>query len=104
VGQLYPDATIITAVSGDEALQKVEGIPFEVATIDYNMPGMDGLALIEKLRRDQPEARFALLTANIQDSGAQRAANLGVEFINKPVTEKSITRFLAEKGERACSS
>ncbi len=102
--EVCPDAVIIAAASGQEALQKLEGATFQAATIDYNMPGMDGLTLAEQLRREHPHARMALLTANIQDAVAQRAANLGLEFICKPVTEESISAFLRGKGGSSCSS
>jgi len=104
VATIYPDASIIAASSGEDALEKLQAKTFEVATLDYNMPGMDGLELAEQLRRDHPHARMALLTANIQDAVAQRAKVLGLEFICKPVTEEKIGQFLRGKGAPACSS
>jgi len=96
--EAFPDANVIAAETGEQALEKTAGVSFQLATIDFNMPGMDGLTLVEKLKRDHPDARFALVTANIQDSIAKRAKALGVEFVSKPVTEENITRFMRGKG------
>jgi len=58
------------------------------------MPGMDGITLAEKLKASYPEARMALLTANIQDSIRDRAKELDIEFIQKPITEDKVVAFV----------
>jgi len=94
-----PDWTIIEAENGDDALAKVAETPFDVATLDLNMPGMDGLELAEKLQEIYPDATYSLLTANIQDTIKERAKKLNLTFIGKPITEDKIGNYLDSLSE-----
>jgi len=89
-----PNWQIIEAEDGEDALKKCQGQDIDYMTVDYNMPGMDGLTLCIKLRELFPQAKISLLTANIQNSVKDRADELGVIFIQKPVTEDKIKTFI----------
>ena len=91
----FPDWTILEAGNGQEALEKTAKVAVDVMTIDFNMPGMDGLTLATALHTRYPAARITLLTANIQESVQQRAAATGVRFLAKPLTEDDRAAFLA---------
>ncbi len=96
---LRPEWTVLSAASGDEALDKVATIPaLAIAIVDYNMPGMDGLTLVERLKERFPDTPMGLLTANVQDALRRRAEALGCRFIPKPITADKIRDFLAEAG------
>lgn len=90
----HPNWTIIEAVDGDDALEKSNGLSIDCMTIDYNMPGMDGITLIKKLRENFANAQIALLTANIQNSIKQKTEEVGVEFIQKPITQEKVQNFV----------
>lgn len=89
-----PEWTLILAESGDEALEKCENQAIDYMTIDYNMPGMDGITLSTKLRLKYPAAQIALLTANIQTSIKNQAAEVGIGFIQKPITQEKIEGYV----------
>ncbi|MFT5758620.1 MAG: two-component system chemotaxis response regulator CheY [Alteromonadaceae bacterium] len=89
-----PNWEIIEAQDANDALAKCEGENITWMTVDYNMPGMDGLTLCIELRERFPHAKIALLTANIQDSVKERADKIGVGFIQKPVTEAKVKSYL----------
>jgi len=89
-----PDWQVIEAGDGKEAIDLTNHQAFDVATLDLNMPGMDGLQLAEKLMKNFPDSNYALLTANIQEIVKQRALALGLNFIEKPITEEKIAKFL----------
>lgn len=91
----FPDWTIIEAGNGQEALDKTAELPVDVMTIDFNMPGMDGLTLATALQTRYPAARITLLTANIQESVRQKAAAAGVHFLAKPLTEEDRAAVIA---------
>jgi len=91
----HADWEFIEAVDGDDALSKCTGASVSWMTIDYNMPGMDGITLATKLKEQFPSATIALLTANIQDSIRQQADAIGVQFVQKPITEDKIRNFVA---------
>lgn len=87
--------TIIEAGSGDQAIAKITpDMKIDAALIDYNMPGMNGLELIQVLADAMTIPNVALLTANIQDEIKAQALSLGVLFINKPINEDNIVNFL----------
>ena len=71
---------------------------FDVAILDYYMPGMDGLELARVIRADQRVAatRLVLLTSSGRrgDAGAAEAA--GIEaFLTKPVRQSALFDCLA---------
>ncbi|MBF0310251.1 MAG: response regulator [Magnetococcales bacterium] len=85
-----PDWTILEACNGEEALEMIAGEPVTLALIDFHMPGMNGLDLAIRLLERQPGLSVHLVTANIQDRIQQRARELGLGFVNKPVSEAQI--------------
>jgi two-component system chemotaxis response regulator CheY len=90
------EITVIEASNADEALSKTVSEQVSMATVDLNMPGMDGLLLASKLRERFPNIKIGLLTANIQDRVRQKASSLGIGFISKPITEEKIINFIRE--------
>lgn len=90
VASLQPDWEVLEAASGDEAVQRALDLRPDFITMDVNMPGMNGFEATERLQALLPQARIAVLTANIQESSRERAQTLGVKFIQKPVTEAAI--------------
>lgn len=90
-----PQWTITEAISGDQALALAKEQRFDSCTMDINMPGMLGTEAAEHLLKIQPALRIVLFSANIQEAQHTRAAQLGVPFVAKPVTEKSIVQVVA---------
>lgn len=96
VNEKYPDWEVIQAKDAEDALSKVKDANFDIATIDMNMPGKTGLELIPMLQESHPDAKIALLTANIQKHIRDRAKELGIPVLNKPVNEEVILKYLEE--------
>ena len=94
VKQILPAAEIVEAKDGQEALQRATEHKFEVALIDINMPGMDGISVAQELLKRNDGTRFALCTANIQETMRKRADALGIEFIAKPINSNKLKSFL----------
>ncbi len=58
----------------------------DLLLLDYKMPGMDGLSLLEKLRQKDCRARCILISAFLNDEVRLRAQQLGVDrMLEKPV-------------------
>ena len=89
-----PEWEIIEAEDGATALKLCESIEIDMATLDFNMPGMDGITLGIELRKQFPNARLSMLTANVQEAAREKAEAAGIGFIGKPVTEDKIVSFL----------
>jgi CheY-like chemotaxis protein len=85
-----PGWTVLEAGTGEEALEKVAGINPKLILVDVNMPGIGGLAAAEQLRARCPQAHISLVTANVQNATRNRAGELGIGFMEKPITEARI--------------
>ena len=77
------------AYSGEEALQKLDDdIEPQLIVIlsDINMPGMDGLTLLQEVKSRHPDLPVMMVTAYGDDERRRRAGEYGAsEFITKPV-------------------
>jgi YesN/AraC family two-component response regulator len=63
----------------------------EIALLDINMPGMDGLTLLEKIRDTKPLLRVIMLSAYSDMNNIRAAMNMGAyDFITKPIDMKDL--------------
>ncbi|HEX5280341.1 MAG TPA: response regulator [Micropepsaceae bacterium] len=92
----HPDWERLEAANADEAIGIVKGNPVDIALVDFNMPGRDGLELAAELRELAPRMPVAVVSANHQDEVLRRARNVGATFLVKPLTQKAIDDFLTE--------
>ena len=84
----------LQAASGVEALEIAKDNKVDFFSIDLNMPGMNGLELIPKLKAEYSNAKFSLLTANVQERTQELCNELGINYTEKPVTEDCIKEML----------
>ncbi len=87
--QSFPDWEVLEAVDAEEALE-LNTLSIDLITLDMNMPGMDGVALGNKLRKRFPKASISLITANTQNEVREMAEISNLYFIAKPITEEKI--------------
>ncbi len=92
---IQPDWEHIEASNADEALAIVAERQVDVAMLDFNMPGKNGLELAAELRAARPKMPIALITANIQDEVIASARAVNATFVGKPVTEDGLRGFLS---------
>jgi DNA-binding NarL/FixJ family response regulator len=91
---LYPDWIRIEAANSDEALALAKDRSFDIALLDFNMPGRDGLQLAAELRANHPSMPLAIVSANHQDEIVARAKAIRAAFLPKPLSEQSLSDFL----------
>ncbi len=83
--------TVETASSGNGALEICGRSPFDILLTDIKMPGMDGLHLIEQVRKVQPEITAMVITGHGTIDTAVESLKLGVMgFIVKPFTPDAL--------------
>ncbi len=83
--KLGGDYEIETAGSGEEALRKIEKQNFDLVITDLRMPGIDGLALMNRIRLANPRTRLILITAYGSEQVEARARSMNVyQYITKP--------------------
>ncbi|MFQ5989298.1 MAG: sigma-54-dependent transcriptional regulator [Candidatus Methylomirabilales bacterium] len=95
-----------SAQDGHEALQAAQKAPFDLIISDLKMPSMDGVRLLEGLRKFQPEIPVILMTAYASADSAIQAMKLGAyEYLTKPFRveeiKQVISRALEVKADRA---
>ena len=59
----YEGFDVLTATDGREALAQVEAHPPDVIVLDWLMPGLDGIGVMERLREEGDETMILMLTA-----------------------------------------
>ena len=92
-----PNWIISEAASGTDAIAIApidQDVP-DYCTMDINMPGITGPDAAEIILAKYPTMRMVLFSANIQEASHARAILMGIIFVSKPVTEKSIAQTLA---------
>jgi len=97
---LRPDWTRVEASSAEEALSAVRSSSPDIALVDYNMPGRDGLALAADLRHTRPDMPVGVISANHQQAVLDRTSAVGAAFLPKPLTEEMLDRFLKVAEQR----
>ena len=97
---LQPDWTRIEAANADEAMALAKTDAFDLAILDFNMPGRDGLQLAAELLALKPGLPLAVISANHQVEVVTRAREVGATFLQKPLTEKAMGDFLADATKR----
>ena len=92
----FPDVEVLqTAANGIEALKLIEDLEPELVFLDVQMPGLDGLGLISKLReKGGPLPHFVLTTAF--DQYAVEAFRLdALDYLLKPVEKERLAESVA---------
>jgi len=95
IAGLHADWIVEEAGTGEESLEKARATPPDLILMDVNMPGMGGIAAAELLRQEFPSVPISLLTANVQSATRERATQLGIGFMEKPITEARIAQLLS---------
>jgi len=90
------NCTIVVAESGEQALILYEQHKFDLLITDYNLPGIDGLALAARIRQRAPQIPIMILTAYADDMLRRQAANLSIQqILNKPVKIEMLRHLVA---------
>ena len=84
IGKLFLETTgefsVITALSGKDALGQLARQGFDAVVSDYQMPEMDGLELLKSVRRSFGNIPFILFTGKGREEIVIEAINNGVDF------------------------
>lgn len=82
---------------GQVALQKLIADPVHLVLSDYNMPGMDGLQLLQALRQNKTTSRigFILVTGSPTPELVSKGRALGLNnIIKKPFSTASLKQCI----------
>jgi two-component system chemotaxis response regulator CheY len=88
-----PDAVLVEAGDGSEALAKLGEIQVDVILTDLNMPVMDGFTFIEKVRARPATKDVPIIVLTTQGAleDQARARGLGVTtYVTKPIRPNEV--------------
>jgi len=100
LGTLHPDWIRVEATNCAEAITQFTDKGADIALVDFNMPGRDGLDLALELHQLKPGMPLALVSANTQHEIVSRATEIGAAFLSKPLTQESLADFLTRAEQR----
>lgn len=86
-----------TAGDGRDALKKLRTFPADIVITDMEMPQMDGITLLKKLKKAYPEIFVILLTGRGSFDNAVEAMKLGAyDYLQKPLSMETVRTILAK--------
>src|SRR5690242_14732184 len=97
------------ASNGADALEQFSQHKFDLVVTDYKMPRMDGLELIGRLRKLQPEIRIVLVSGFVDTLGLNESTTGADGVIQKSANEvthlvRAVNRLLRRKKPAAGAS
>jgi DNA-binding response OmpR family regulator len=94
--------TVEVASSGEEALEQLRGISFDLVVLDLKLGGrIDGLRVLEAVRWRWPETIVIILTGHGSLDSAMAAIREGVDgYLLKPIEPKDLRRAIQEALDR----
>jgi DNA-binding response OmpR family regulator len=94
---------VVTAVDGQDALDKIHEAAPDVMTIDVRMPRLDGFDTVARLRADPRTSglKVAMVTACAQESDIVRGREVGVDaYVTKPFDPATLVRTVRDLVDR----
>ncbi|MCP3901143.1 MAG: response regulator [Desulfobacteraceae bacterium] len=89
------DWSISCASSGIEALEKMEESTYAVVLLDYQMPGMNGIEILKKIKKRHSMAQVVMITGSDEINTLITSLSCGADdFILKPVKKETLFRVL----------
>ncbi len=88
------EVSVAICFSGSEALSMLTTQRFDVVISDFNMPGMAGLELLNKIKQDRQDMILVLITAYGTDVLDDEVHQLGIGYITKPFEPSHLAQII----------
>ena len=86
-----PEESIVEAADGKAALERFAAQKFQLVITDWNMPVMDGLALLKEIRQRDREVPVVMVTTEAERERVVTAIGAGVsDYLIKPFTPDNL--------------
>jgi DNA-binding NtrC family response regulator len=91
---------VTTAVNGKEAIESAEKGFFDVAVVDFQMPGMDGAQVLRTLKEKHKYLEIIMLTGHATVDSAVQCTKLGAfKYLEKPYEFEKLVETIQEAYE-----
>lgn len=92
---------VLTASSGEEALDIFRNTTPEIVLTDIKMPGIDGIALLRKVKEELPETEVIMITGHgDMELAIQSLKHDASDFITKPIHDEALDVALKRASEK----
>lgn len=92
---------VLTAENGDEALSIFRAQSPPIVLTDIKMPGLDGISLLQKIKRENPETEVIMITGHGDMDLAIKSLKLeATDFVTKPINDDVLEIALKRANER----
>ena len=89
------DYEVVTAASGEEALDRIKENSFDLVVTDIMMPGIDGFELLNAIHTENPETNVIIMTAYGSEIYKERAMKEGARYyVEKPFEMKDFKKLI----------
>src|ERR1700752_632386 len=89
------------AASGTEGLELARALPFDAAIVDIMMPGFDGIATLDELKRIDEDLAVIIITAYGSIESAISAMKAGAfDYVTKPFKNEEVLVVVRNAMER----
>ncbi len=83
------------ALSGEEALAMLADEPPDVMVLDLRMPGIDGMEVLERVKKSHPQVEVIILTGHGSEKEEREARRLGAfEYLQKPADTSHLLKTI----------
>jgi two-component system chemotaxis response regulator CheY len=92
-----PDANVIEATDGVDALQKMSSVKVDIILADINMPVMDGFKLVSVVRDDSKtkDIPIIMITTEGAEEEIQKALSMGANaYLTKPLKPQELIQLV----------
>ena len=91
---------VITASNGKEAIASAEKGIFDVAVVDFQMPGIDGAQVLKTLKENHKYLEIIMLTGHATIDSAVECTKLGAfKYLEKPYDFEKLVEVIKEAYE-----
>lgn len=94
---LGDEYSVVTLDDGRLALEYLESHQPKLVFLDIKMPGMNGLEILRRLRRQKKQTAVVVVTATTQEQYKAEAENLGITaYLRKPFEVEEVEDIARE--------
>jgi len=91
---------VTSATTGQEAIESAENGLFDVAVVDFQMPGMDGAQVLKTLKEKHRYLEIIMLTGHATIDSAVECTKLGAfKYLEKPYDFENLVEVIKQAYE-----
>lgn len=92
------ESDVSEAASAEEALRRLEAVPFDLVMTDIRMPGLTGIDLLERVKKARLDTEVIIMTSDASLGSALKAIQLGAyDYLLKPFEDLQAVEMVVQR-------